>query len=553
MLMSLSIENFAIVERLELDFSEGMTVFTGETGAGKSIMIDALMLALGERADASIIRKGATQCEIHACFKIELNSYPAQWLQEHDLTVENNEILLRRIILSEGRSKSYINGVPFPLQKVKELSEHLVEIHGQHQHQNLLKHHTHREQLDRYSNHKDLCNKVEKLFFLCKDLKQQLNSLQNTTLHNERMSLLRYQLDELEQLNLREKELDSLYAEHQLLNNSCDYLMKAQKITELLNSEEHQNIRHEIYEITQIINTLPSNHPNINVLRELMNNALIQCDEALTEINAFAKEINIDPERLQEIEERMSKIHQTARKYHLDASQLISHQANLQEQFNQNQTAQEQHKIIAANYQIAINNYQEAALQLRASRQKFAPLLAEEIAQTIRQLGMPHSIVTINFTPLADPHAHGLDKIEYNVATNPGVSPDILSKIVSGGELSRISLGIHMITAQRGATPTLLFDEVDVGIGGKTAALVGQLLRQLGQRLQLFCVTHQPQIAACANQHFMVEKQNINNQTYSQVYNLDYQKRKNEIARMLGGLHITEQTLAHAHELLTEH
>ena len=552
MLMSLRIVNFAIVARLELDFYNGMTVFTGETGAGKSIMIDALMLALGGRADSSVIRNNATQCEIHACFKVENNSLPAQWLNDHDISMDDGEIHLRRIILAEGRSKSYINGTPFPVQKIKELSEHLVEIHGQHQHQNLLKHATHRAQLDRFADHKHLCNNVEKLYYHCQDLKNQLNNLQNNHFNRERINLLCYQLEELQQLNLEAGELDSLHNEHQLLHHARDYLHSAQRITNLLNADDEPNIRQYIYEIIQILHHLPSGHKHIQNLNELMNHALIQCDEALDEINAFATEVTLDPERLHVVEERMSKIHQLARKYHIDANNLLDYQQQIKDEWSKSQNAEESINTLTKEYQTAIAAYQEAALKLRESRQLHAPSLADEIEQTIRKLGMPHSIIQINFTPLPEPHAHGLDKIEYLVSTNPGLMPDLLSKIASGGELSRISLGIHMITAQRGATPTLLFDEVDVGIGGKTAALVGKMLRQLGQRLQLFCVTHQPQVAACADHHFMVEKQTDNEQTFSHVYKLDNPERINEIARMLGGLHITEQTLAHAHELIAE-
>jgi DNA repair protein RecN (Recombination protein N) len=552
MLMSLRIDNFAIVEKLELDFQQGMTVFTGETGAGKSIMIDALMLALGGRTDASVIRNGADQCSINACFQVDLDSLPAKWLQEHDLAFNDGEILLRRVIFAEGRSKSYINGTPFPIQKIKELSEYLVEIHGQHQHQNLLKHATHREQLDRYANHRNLYNNVETLYFKIQTLKTKLNDFKKNTTNNEHMLLLRYQLDELEQLNLQEDELNTLHTEHQLLHHAREYLHNAQRVTTLLNADDAPNIRQYIYEILQIIHEMPENNPQICNLRELMENALIHCDEALDEIDTFATSVILDPERLQIIEERMSKIHQLARKYHIDASQLYAHQRTIQAQLEQNQHHKDLEKELNLEYQAILQQYQDAALQLRQSRQQHAPLLAKEIEDTIRQLGMPHSTITINFTPLSEPHEHGLDKIEYLVATNPGLLPDLLSKIASGGELSRISLGIHMITAQRGATPTLLFDEVDVGIGGKTASLVGQLLRQLGKRLQLFCVTHQPQVAACAEHHFLVEKQTQANQTFSSVNLLNSPARMQEIARMLGGLHITEQTLAHAQELIME-
>ncbi len=552
MLTSLRIENFAIVSQLELDFSLGMTAFTGETGAGKSIMIDALMLALGERADASVIRSGADKCDISACFNIDTASQPADWLERHDIANDDNEIILRRVISAEGRSKSYINGQPFPLQKIKELSEMLVDIHGQHQHQTLLHHATHRQQLDQYANHQHLLDEVSRFYLQCQQINQELQRLQNQVSVNNEAHLLQHQINELEDLALREGEMQELHEEHQLLHHARDYLESTQQITELLAAEDQPNICHSLNQILQHLSSFPEEQAQVKNTYDLISSALIQCEEASDEIAKFSTQIQLDPQRLQTIEERISNLHQAARKYHIDASQLPEHALYLQQQLERLNDAEALVNKLQQQYQQCLQAYDKAALALRTSRQQHAEKLAGEISLSIQQLGMPKGHITIDISPLDKIHAHGLDKVEYRVCTNPGMEPDTLAKVASGGELSRIGLAIHVITAQRGATPTLLFDEVDVGIGGATAALVGQLLRKLGERLQIFCVTHQPQVASSAHHHFMVEKECNNEQTFSRVISLAEAEKIDEIARMLGGLTITEQTRSHAKELLVQ-
>lgn len=552
MLTSLRIENFAIVSQLELDFSNGMTAFTGETGAGKSIMIDALMLALGERADSSVIRGGADKCDISACFHIDPASEPARWLAEHDIANDEGDVFLRRVVYVEGRSKSYINGQPFPLQKIKELSEMLVDIHGQHQHQTLLQHATHRQQLDQYANHQPLLDEVHYLFHQCQHIKQQLQQLETQESAREKSDLLQQQINELNLLALREGEMQALHEEHQLLHHSREYLEHTQQITERLSADDQPNICQGLNQILQLLASFPDGQSHIKNTSELINSAHIQCMEALDEMTKFSTQIQLDPERLLEVEERISHIHQTARKFHVDASQLPAHTLNLQQEYQRVQDSDEEQHKLQQQYKQHLQAYKEAALALRASRQTYAAKLAEEISASIRQLGMPKGFITMDITPLDKMHPHGLDKVEYHVCTNPGMAPDTLTKVASGGELSRIGLAIHVITAQRGATPTLLFDEVDVGIGGATAALVGQLLRKLGERLQVFCVTHQPQVASSAHHHFMVEKQCDNEQTFSRIVSLAEPEKIDEIARMLGGLTITDQTRSHARELLIQ-
>ncbi len=552
MLTTLCIEHFAIVKHLDLDFTAGMTAFTGETGAGKSIMIDALMLALGGRADASVIRPGEGLCEITAGFTFDADSEPAQWLAQHDINASDNQLYLRRVIHVEGRSKSYINGQPFPLQKVKELSEKLVHIHGQHQHQTLMNHQTHRQQLDHYINHHQLLDEVAELYKKYQQVKSELEQLQQQEQYSDKIKLLEFQIDELRSLNVGEDELASLHQEHQMLHHAKEYIQHSQYIHALLSGDDEPVICSTLNQIINQLHSLPIEHPAIKNTVELINNALIQCEEAANEIQLFAEQVSLDPERLVAVEHRMSALHHAARKYHIDAHQLAAFTEQLQHELVLLQDKQNKSVRLEQRLLELLHDYQQAALTLRASRMTHATKLAQEITAMIQQLGMPNGWIEIEQSSLERPQPHGQDKIEYKVCTNPGMSLDTLNKVASGGELSRISLAIQMITAQRGATPTLLFDEVDVGIGGATAALVGNMLRKLGERLQVFCVTHQPQVAACAHNHFMVRKESDHLQTFTQIISLNTNERIDEIARMIGGLTITQQTRSHAKELLFE-
>ena len=554
MLLTLRIENFAIVKHLELDFAEGMTAFTGETGAGKSIMIDALSLLLGGRADPALIRQDEDKCDLSASFQIAPNSEPALWIHEHDLTCEHNEILIRRIVYAEGRSKCTINGQLFPIQKVKELSEMLVHIHGQHEHQTLLHHGTHRQQLDCFATHAPLVDAVAKFHYACQQIKEELHALQNSDEKTaDRIELLQFQIEELSALELHDNEMAALNEAHQLLHHAQDYLSSAQAISALLHSENGQPaICEQLNAILHILPHMPAENKIIKNTIELINSALIQCEEATTEIQHFAEKIQLDPRRLQEVESRLGLLHQMARKYHVDIRELPQHFARLQNELNGLKASETRIASLEQAYQATLSQYQTASLTLRASRQKAAQQLAQKITAIIKTLGMPKGRFEIAITPADKIQSHGLDKVEYLVCTNPGMPLEPLQKVASGGELSRISLAIQMITAQQSSTPTLLFDEVDVGIGGATAALVGKLLRQVGERLQVFCVTHQPQVAACAHHHFLVEKSSDNEKTYSRILPLINSDKIDEIARMLGGLTITEQTRSHAQELLLQ-
>lgn len=553
MLSTLYIENYAIVSKLELDFSSGLIAFTGETGAGKSIIIDSLMLVMGDRKDASMIRPGAHKCEIQACFTFDPHSEPAHWLRAHDLE-DCEEIWLRRVITSEGRSKSYINGQPFPIQKIKELSELLVDIHGQHQHQRLLHPSTHRAQLDEYGNHGALLTAVREAYQHYQTLEAEKAALMREAHHQERIDLLKYQISELQALQIQVGEFEELQREHHMLHHAQTYLQEADQLhIALLGEGEHLGITPQLHAMHQRVERLPKDNPHVQNLLELLHHAMIQCEEASSEIAAFSREIQLDPERLNHIEHRFSQLHQAARKYQKEPDELVAYHKTLEKERALLEQRDVRLERIQHELQEAQKHYMHVAEKLSEARIQQAPLLAEAITDTIRQLGMPKGILDIRLTRLEKIHPEGLEKIEYYVCTNPGLEAQPLSKVASGGELSRISLAIQLITAQKkAATPTLIFDEVDVGIGGATAALVGQYLRKLGQHLQVFCVTHQPQVAASAHQQYRVEKHMDENQTFSTIRHLTPETRVEEIARMLGGLKITQETRSNAETLLAD-
>ena len=547
MLRSLVIRHFAIVKHLEIDFQEGMTAFTGETGAGKSIMIDALMLAMGGRTDASIVRTGEKKCTVSAVFNFEPDAEPAAWLKAHDLYDDTpDEVYLTRVITAEGRSKAYINGQLFPLQKVKSFCELLLDIHGQHQHQRLLKPATHRLQLDQYANHHTLLEAVDTAYHAYQALKQKKEAVDTQKTDATHQDFLAYQINELQALELIPDEINQLNQEHQCLHHAKSYL-------ETINTLQASEAESMLYTLLQTLDQLPKDNPHVRTARELIDSASIQCQEALQEVEQFARFVQLDPERLEAVEARLSLLHDMARKYHVSPDELIEKLAELQAEAH----AIEQAQTIQAELESALLEaqkvYDKAASALSTSRKTYAKRLEADITAMLKQLDIHEGMLALRFTPLETMHAHGTDKVEYYVSTNPGVPADALAKIASGGELSRISLAIQVITAKRASTPTIFFDEVDVGIGGATAAHVGQLLRTLGERLQVFCVTHQAQVAAAAHHHFVVKKHTNKTHTFSEVAGLNAEEKITEIARMLGGLHITDKTHKHAEALLLEY
>jgi DNA repair protein RecN (Recombination protein N) len=551
MLMHLTIRDFAVVESLHLDFSRGMTVMTGETGAGKSILIDALQLALGERSDASVIRHEAPFAEISAHYDISTLTVASDWLIANDLNTED-ECIVRRVINKDGRSKAYINGRGVPLSQLRDLGWYLVNIHGQHQHQLLLKPEHQRTLLDCFAEHEPLLSAVLTAFQALQRLKKEEAELLKQQGQLDKLALLQYQIRELEELNLSDNELAKLEVEQKELAHAEHWLNLCQQAIQCLKNDNNQDALSLLYQGKIPIDQLKAHTPKLNVCHELFNSALIQLDEALAELEQFSETISLDPTRLKSVEERLGTIHHVARKHRIQPENIVDHKNTLNQDINELLACQTHLENISAAIRNTENTYKTAAEQLSDSRKKAALSLEKLITTTLQTLEMPKARFKIEFTSknISNMSGIGIDDIEYLVSTNPGLDLQPLRKIASGGELSRISLAIQVIMAKRMTTPTLIFDEVDAGISGKTAETVGKLLKKLANEVQVLCVTHLPQIAALGNQHYQVTKNQTDFSTSTDIKPLNEAERIEELARMVGGSAITPHALLHAKALL---
>jgi DNA repair protein RecN (Recombination protein N) len=552
MLVHLSIHNYAIVEHLDLELDRGMSVITGETGAGKSIMLDALGLTLGDRADSGVVRPGADKADILATFDVSDIPEAQAWLSERDLETDG-PCILRRVITAEGRSRAYINGTPCPQGDLKALGELLIDIHSQHEHQSLLKTDTHRRLLDEYAGATDLARQVQLAAQRWRQTRQELERLANSgDEQRAKHQLLSYQLEELEGLSLGENELEHLEQEHTTLTNAESLLGICRQVVELCSESDSGNA---LNALTASLNRLTSvnNSPDaLNEATNLLSSAQIQVEEAVGEINRFLDRFEADPARLQQIEERLDTIYTLARKHRVQPTEVPAlHQKLLDEieTLNANDEAIERLEHELGSY---ARHYQEKARELSDLRHRAAPELAHAVETEIQRLGMPGGRFNIELRQNADKELspHGLELVELLVSANPGQPIKALAKVASGGELSRISLAIQVITAQTSRIPTLVFDEVDVGIGGPTAEIVGQLLRRLGERGQVMTVTHLPQVAAQGHQHLFVHKVREAEATRTAVSKLSKAERVEEVARMLGGIDLTKESLAHAKKMV---
>ncbi len=551
MLIHISVQNYAIVDHLDLELHEGMSVITGETGAGKSIMLDALSLTLGARTDSSVIRPGADKADILSSFDITRIPEAQSWLQERDL---NNDLqcILRRVITREGRSRAYINGTPCPLADLKSLGELLIDIHSQHEHQSLLKSDTHRRLLDEFAGAKEQARAVQSLAQRWRHTQQQLQQLSaNEEEQRARRQLLTYQLEELDILAVHEGEVEQLEQEHKSLSNSESLLDNCRQIIDTC-SDSDSNVLSTIGTLLQRANAIAGAPQAFSQATELLASAHIQIEEAISEFNNFVDHFDADPQRQQWIEERLDSIYTLARKHRVIPEQLHALQAQLQTELESLDAddASVEHLQQAAT--LLVTEYTQKAQILSKLRHKAGKKLAAAVMQQLQMLGMPDGQFSIVLQPLelSSPSAHGLETIEFLVSANPGQPLRALAKVASGGELSRISLAIQVITAQTSRVPTLVFDEVDVGIGGPTAEIVGQLLRQLGENGQVLTVTHLPQVAAQGHQHLYVHKERKQKSTHTAVKTLSYEQRVEEVARMLGGIDLTEESLLHARKIL---
>ncbi|KPJ67434.1 MAG: hypothetical protein AMJ43_04020 [Coxiella sp. DG_40] len=547
MLTHLSIKNFTIIENLNIDLQRGMIVLTGETGAGKSIIIDSLKLVLGSRADIKMIKHGCKRCEITAIFDLQNISEAKQWLKNYGMNNEDNEdeCIISRIISTDGRSRSIINGILCPQQQIRELGSLLINIHGQHEYQTISERDQQRNLLDIFAEHESLLNQVQQIYLAWQQTNARLIQLQQLTKdHGSQTELLNYQIKESNELALQENELEDLHQEHKRLVNAEQLLNDCNTVMNIINENNLSIARNKLIGIKEIDSKIEATY-------ELINNAIIQIEEADLELRHYLDKVNLDSERLQWVEQRLSTIHDLARKHHVKPEELYNLHKDLTLQLQQLNNSEIDLKETLQQVEKLSLDYKEAANKLTDSRRQAAQKLSQQVTKQMQQLNMPQGEFAIHLIPLKgkSSSANGLEQVEFLVTTNPGQPLQPLSKVASGGELSRISLSIQTLTAQQEVTPTLIFDEVDVGIGGKVAEIVGRLLKSLSCSTQVICITHLPQIAALSHQHIRVSKEIKGNTTVTEVETLSNESRIEEIARMLGGINITKQTLAHAKEM----
>lgn len=553
MLVHLSVHNYAIVEHLDLELKRGMSVISGETGAGKSIMLDALGLTLGDRTDSSVVRIGADKADILASFDLDDIPDARAWLAERDME-NDGPCILRRVITAEGRSRGYINGTPCPQGDLKALGELLIDIHSQHEHQSLLKTDTHRRLLDEYSGSQELARQVQLAAQRWRQTRQTLERLSNSgDEQRARHQLLSYQLEELENLSLGENELEQLEHEHKNLANAEQLLGACRQVMELCSESDAGNVLSALTGSLQRLTAFQDQPQALSEAVNLLASAQIQVEEAIGELNRFVDHFDADPERQQTLEERLDTIYTLARKHRVQPAALPGLHQQLLEELEGLNADDEAVERLGEELAAYARHYEEKAGELSRNRQAAADRLARAVEVEIQRLGMPGGRFSVQLKPAVEGELmpYGLEQVEFLVSANPGQPLRPLAKVASGGELSRISLAIQVITAQTSRVPTLVFDEVDVGIGGPTAEVVGQLLRRLGERGQVLTVTHLPQVAAQGHHHLFVHKARGADETRTAVTELDQAGRTEEIARMLGGVDLTEQSLAHARQMVT--
>ncbi len=556
MLKHLYIRNFAIIDELELDFNSGMTALTGETGAGKSILLGALNLVLGDRADNESIKQGCEFAEIVAEFDTQHLDTVKTWLVSQELNTDE-ECILRRRISKDGRSRAYINSTPVNLQIIRELAEMLIDIHGQHEHQSIMKSSVQRQLLDDYANHSPILESVSNLFVELKLIEDQLQHLQQTSNEqNDRLDLLRFQTQELDALALEKDEYQTLNNQHKRMANAEKLHTTVQQAIHHLSEDENINIQSSVSHIIASLADISDIDESLSPVSELLQDALIQIDESVSLLQNYRDNIDLDPSQLAKIEQRIQNILDLARKHRVEAESLQALHETLQKELDDIDHVDERLDELSKDQKELEEKYLKACKKLSESRKKAANKLNKNITQSMQTLGMTGGKFEITIKPATSKRsAYGLDQIEFTVTANAGQPCKPLARVASGGELARISLAIQMIIANNSKIPSLIFDEVDSGIGGSIAEIVGQHLRTLGQTYagranQVICITHLPQVASQAHNHLRVEKQTQNKHTTSQVVTLDEEQRRQEIARMLSGVEVTDQSLAHADEMI---
>jgi len=553
LLKHLHIRDFAVIEELDIPFNAGMTVFTGETGAGKSILVGALGLVLGDRSDSGIVRSGCERTEITAIFDIENKNEIQYMLAEQEMDCED-ELILRRVINKDGRSRAYVNGSSVPAQLLRSLGECMVDIHGQHTHQSLLKADVQRNLLDEFGNHPQKLNETKDAWKIWHANELELQTLSGDNRdHDAQIALLQYQIQELQALNPGESKFSEVEEEYGKLANANRLLEVCQQTLLQLSEDEHSTqgqISHHLNELQEI----QKFDPSLATVIELLNGASIQIGEASDELRHYLDRLDLDPERLKMVEDMLTAFHDMARKHKIQPETLSDHLVTLQDELSKLENSEARFKELIALQQTSIENYRKAASKLSHCRQQAAKKLSHDISKNLNDLGMPGGLFSIEVSDIQKdmPLQNGMDKIDYLVSLNPGQPLQPLNKVASGGELSRISLAIQVTGSKDKGIPTLIFDEVDSGIGGGVAEIVGKLLHSLSDKRQVFCVTHLAQIASQGDHHLQVAKAMHAGTTLTRVGELNDEERIDEIARMLGGVKISEQTLAHAKEMLSQ-
>ena len=551
MLIQLSIKDFAIIDQMELAFQTGMTVFTGETGAGKSILVDALGLLLGDRADSTVIRHGCERAELAAVFSTAGNGALKALLAGQDIPGTEDEILFRRVISADGRSRAWLSGTPVTAQLLREAGEALVDIHGQHAHHALARPEVQRQILDDFGQHGPLLERTGAAWRDWQETTRKLAALSGgDTDHDAAMELLRYQIAELEALQPGPDEYAHLNAELKRLTNAGQ-LLETARLTAAELREEDRSLAPRLHTLLVALRDLRQLDGLLGGSIDLLEEAAIRLDEAADELRAYADRQDLDPGRMQELELRLSRLHELARKHRIKPGDLHERLLDLQRQLAEREGAEADVEMLKAQQAQAVKEYREAAAKLHKERLRAAQAMAAEVTARIRQLGMRHAVfeLEVNADGGETPHPWGLDQVEYLVNINPGQGLQPLRKVASGGELSRISLAIRVCSRDR-TIPCLVFDEVDAGIGGGVAEITGGMLHALASQHQVLCVTHLPQVAAQADRHLLVEKETGAKSTQTRVSELDADARIEEIARMLGGLRITSRSRDHAREML---
>ena len=552
MLTSLQVRNFAIIDQVEVEFSPGMTVLTGETGAGKSILVDALGLVLGERGGSGLVRSGTKRAEFTAEFDLQNLPGARHWLEEQMLDLDD-ECNLRRVINADGRSRAFINGNSVPQQSLKTLGEMLLDIHGQHFHQSLGHKSVQRDLLDYFGGLVDLGVATATAFSDWQDLAKQLSDLKSANADRiSRLELLRFQLNELDALDLGADEIIELSQERLKLQNSGRLAEGVHRALQQIYDGDPTNAQSLLADATHAIDSLSGVDESLRPALNLLQDANIQISETVDLLRRYADDLDMDPARQNWVEERLDAIATIARKHHIEPEEIDQLHQRLKVQLNDLEHAEERGAELEESTRQAESIYRKSARRLSTGRNKAAAAFSTAVTDAMSNLGMPGGVFVarVSSRDINDPRPWGLDDVEYQISANPGQEPQPLSRVASGGELSRMSLAIQVIASDGSAIPTMVFDEVDSGVGGGVAEMVGLRLRELGQTRQVFCVTHLPQVASLASNHFRIMKITDGKSTKTGITQLGEDERVEELARMLGGVEITKRTREHAAEML---